>query len=178
MSDGVYECFDMLSHTWMNFSSTPPDNQGNFPALCLGGNGKYYSFGGATSTSVLQWDSSVSPNTITKVGSMPPSNVDSSSNVASSEMCCVAVPGQANTILVTMNPAQYKNFDFCLYDITTNIWGSCFKCPHSYGADLVNRDCSTCGSTIVLGPGGNPYSGRFTILDPTGVTKQFLYQQF
>ena len=169
MNDGVYECFNMVTYTWKSFRETPPDNQGNFPAFCLGGNGKYYSFGGATSTSILQWDPSITPNTITKVGIMPPSSVDSSTSVGSSGMCCVAVPGLANTMLVTMNPARYKDFDFCLYDIATNKWGNCFKCPQSYGADLTHRDCSTCGSNIVLGPGGNPYSGRFTILDPTGV---------
>jgi hypothetical protein len=175
MNDRVYECYNMDSFTWKSYQFTPPDKQGIFPALCLGGNGKYYSFGGATSTSILQWDPNVTPNNITKVGSMPPSTVDSCTTTGSSGMCCVAVPGQPNTILVTMNPARYKEFDFCLYDITTNEWGSCFKCPQSYGADLTDRDCSTCGSTIVLGPGGNPFSGRFTILDPTGTTSQFLY---
>jgi hypothetical protein len=163
--DDQYECFDMVTLTWSSkFQGNIKDYQGNFGAFCKGGDGKYYKFGGAGSRKVIQWDPKVSPHNVRVVGEMPPTN----STYDSEGNCCTAIPGQASDILVTLVPPQYTDFDFCLYNIETNKWGKCLKCPPSYAADLLERDCSVCGTSIMLGPGGRPYSERFTILDPIG----------
>jgi hypothetical protein len=152
----------MLSYQKFNSSSQAIDVQGTDPAFCIGGDGMYYSFAGSLGLNILQWDPTL--NNVTQVGNMPLSTT--LTNMGSPAICCVSVPGQADEILVTLNPPNNPTYDFCLYNIVTNTWSSCLKCPSSYGADLTNRDCGVSGSNVILGPGGKPYSEKFTILNP------------
>ena len=192
------------SITWFNVSSpaltwarkpvlAPKDSLGNSikqganPAGCLGGDGKYYSFGGLTSVYIEQWDPI--NHTVTCFGAMPDVIPGSTNpNSGSNNMCCVSVPGYPNLIFVTLNPSIY-GYDYALFDISANL-GSTVNCGKgawlnrttcrnlpNYNADLTLRDCSTCGGNIVLGPGGavtnnpnvqNPNYNLFTVIDLSG----------
>jgi len=175
--DGSIILFNVNTLTWIRKSVTKPLDplgalitQGLNPAACLGGDGKYYSFGGMSSVYIEQWDpATLSVNCF---GTMPDVTSGTDTRTGSQQMCCVAVPDQPNLIFVTLN-SEFYSYDYAIFDITANPGGgrcnrgawfnrtSCRNLPN-YNADLTLRDCSTCSGNIVLGPGGDPYSNMFT----------------
>jgi hypothetical protein len=166
-SDGIIQIFNMSSLTWIREQSPgliDPNglaiSQSQYPAACMSGDGKYYSFGGWSSVYILQWD----PITKTAIcfGTMPDV---ASATLGSTEICCVAVPGQANLIFVTLDPEIY-GYDFAIFDISANptggncnqgAWYNKTLCRNllNYNNNLKNRDCSTCSGNILLSPGVN-----------------------
>jgi hypothetical protein len=189
-NDGSVSAFNVNTLTWDRRSLTRPYSpspysaaitQGADPAGCLGGDGKYYNFGGATSIYIQQWDPIA--QTVNCFGTMP--DPGANINIGSKGMCCVAVPGQPNLIFVTLNSALYS-YDYAIFDISANPTASacnkgawfnktiCRNLPN-YKADLTLRDCSICGGNIVLGPGGNPYNSMFTLVDLSGATPACQY---
>lgn len=151
-------------------------NQLYYPSACLGGDGKYYNFGGSNSVYIVQWD----PITKTAIcfGTMPDVTPTTNPFVGPEEMCCVAVPGQPNLIFVTLDSGVYED-DFAIFDISANptggncnqgAWYNRTSCRNllNYNADLKTRDCFICGDNIMLGPGGSLYTTMFTAIDLTG----------
>jgi len=190
LSDISIQIFNIDSLTWRKEPSpgiTDPTGtlfyQDVYPAACLGGDGKYYSFGGSVSFYIVQWDP-ITKNAIC-FGTMPDVTSDTDPTTGSTEMCCVAVPGQPNLIFVTLDPEIY-GYDFAIFDISANptggkcnqgAWYNRTSCRNllNYNADLKTRDCFICGGNVLLGPGGNPYNSMFTAIDLTGVNPACQY---